>query len=211
MQRHDVLFRFALRFVLFFLPLAFLWIVVSPYYVDVIFAGTNLVFQMDNPPVARVGQTESALYAYKITTAGPAPAFEFEKYGLFFNVIVLISLLLATPNLTWSSRFQRVAFGGVLLAAAHVLFIVFQVKARFVNMGLLLVSEPAAYGLNWLAVLFGTLGEGLFPLLIAGALSWRAWARALDLKFMEQSSWIHRNGPCPCGSGKKYKYCCGKT
>jgi len=20
-----------------------------------------------------------------------------------------------------------------------------------------------------------------------------------------------RNGPCPCGSGKKYKQCCGKT
>ena len=22
---------------------------------------------------------------------------------------------------------------------------------------------------------------------------------------------IGRNDPCPCGSGKKYKYCCGKT
>ncbi len=22
---------------------------------------------------------------------------------------------------------------------------------------------------------------------------------------------IHRNDPCPCGSGKKYKKCCGKT
>ncbi|MEW6746613.1 MAG: SEC-C metal-binding domain-containing protein [Planctomycetota bacterium] len=22
--------------------------------------------------------------------------------------------------------------------------------------------------------------------------------------------WISRNGPCPCGSGRKYKRCCGK-
>jgi uncharacterized protein YecA (UPF0149 family) len=22
---------------------------------------------------------------------------------------------------------------------------------------------------------------------------------------------IGRNDPCPCGSGKKYKYCCGKN
>ncbi|GJM60663.1 SEC-C metal-binding domain-containing protein [Persicobacter diffluens] len=21
---------------------------------------------------------------------------------------------------------------------------------------------------------------------------------------------VHRNDPCPCGSGKKYKQCCGK-
>ena len=211
MQRRDVLFRFALRFVLFFLPLSALWMVVSPFYIQGIFTAVNVAFQLDHPSVARVGQTEGALYAYQITTAGPSPAFEFEKYGLFFNMIVLMSLLLATPELTWLSRIRRVALGGVLLAAAHVLFIVFQVKAKFVNMGLLSVSEPTAYGLNWLAVLFGTLGEGLFPLLIAGALSWRAWTRALDLKWLPESSWVHRNSPCPCGSGKKYKYCCGKA
>ncbi|MDN5377570.1 MAG: preprotein translocase subunit SecA, partial [Sulfurospirillum sp.] len=22
---------------------------------------------------------------------------------------------------------------------------------------------------------------------------------------------VPRNGPCPCGSGKKYKQCCGKS
>jgi len=27
---------------------------------------------------------------------------------------------------------------------------------------------------------------------------------------MRQSSKVGRNDPCPCGSGKKYKRCCGK-
>ncbi len=175
MRRRDVLLRFALHFVLYFLPLTFLWIAIGPLYAALIFTGANLVFHLDNPPVARVGE----FYAYRVTETGDVPVFAFERYGLFFNAVVLGALLMATPGLVWLGRLKRVALGAALLAVAHVLFVVFQVKASFVNMGLLPMSPPAAYAYNWLAVLFGTLGEGLFPLLIAGALSWRAWAQAL--------------------------------
>ena len=30
------------------------------------------------------------------------------------------------------------------------------------------------------------------------------------IKVIRQADGVSRNGPCPCGSGKKYKRCCGK-
>lgn len=182
MRRRDTLVQFALRFLLYFLLLTFLWIALGPLYAALIFTGANLVFQLDNPPVARVRE----FYAYRVTETGDVPVFAFERYGLFFNAVVLAALLMATPGLVWPSRLRRVALGMALLAVAHVLFVVFQVKASFVNMGLLSMSPPAAYAYNWLAVLFGTLGEGLFPLLIAGALSWKCWAKALGVKLLQK-------------------------
>ena len=29
--------------------------------------------------------------------------------------------------------------------------------------------------------------------------------------FVREGKKIGRNDPCPCGSGKKYKHCCGKN
>lgn len=39
----------------------------------------------------------------------------------------------------------------------------------------------------------------------------KSFKQALDLEFdIVDKRKIGRNGPCPCGSGKKYKFCCGK-
>ena len=38
-----------------------------------------------------------------------------------------------------------------------------------------------------------------------------AHAKASTKTFRRESPKIGRNVPCPCGSGKKYKQCCGKT
>ncbi|MBR2904596.1 MAG: SEC-C domain-containing protein, partial [Lentisphaeria bacterium] len=32
----------------------------------------------------------------------------------------------------------------------------------------------------------------------------------IDLTYHNDAPQIGRNDPCPCGSGKKYKKCCGK-
>lgn len=41
--------------------------------------------------------------------------------------------------------------------------------------------------------------------------SGKPYNRALDLEFgVVDKRKIGRNDPCPCGSGKKYKFCCGK-
>lgn len=208
----KILLRFGARFLAYFLPLTGLWLFIAPLYSSVIFTVVNLIFQLDHPPLARVGQAGDGLYAYHLEASGPVAVFEFERSGLFFNLILLIALLLATPGLRPLVRLKRVALASALTAIVHVLFVVFQVKAQFVNLGLISTASWAAYGLNWLAVLFGPLGEGLFPLLIAGVLSWRAWAQVLGLQpRLQPSVSPKRNAPCPCGSGKKYKHCCGKT
>jgi hypothetical protein len=211
MPRRDVLFAFAVRFALFFVPLAFLWLLVSPFYTSLIFAGANHVFQWENAPTAFVASVDGSLYAYRWTASGPTPAFEFERYGLFFNVVLLVALLLAAPGLTWRRRIQRTALGMILLAVVHVFFVVLQVKARLVNLGLLALSPESAYGYNWGAAFFGVLGEGLFPLLIFGLLSGRAWVEALGLRLPARPLWVARNALCPCGSGKKHKHCCGRA
>jgi hypothetical protein len=211
MRRPEVLLRFAARFLLYFLPLALLWFLVAPFYSDLIFSGVNLLFQLDQPPVARVSRTGDAIYAYHLKGTSSEPAVQFKLYGLFFNAVLLMSLVLAAPGLGWGSRLARLAIAASLLGVVHVLFVVFQVKAQFVNAGILAVSSESAYWHNWLAALFGTVGEAFFPLLIAGVLSWRAWARALDLHFIKVQTVESRNAPCPCGSGKKYKHCCGRA
>ncbi|MCK4907394.1 MAG: SEC-C domain-containing protein [Spirochaetes bacterium] len=32
----------------------------------------------------------------------------------------------------------------------------------------------------------------------------------IELPFIKPANNVSRNAPCPCGSGKKYKHCCGK-
>ncbi len=216
-RRRDVLQAFVLRFLVSFVPLVFLWLGIAPVYTRGIFAGANWLFQWDRPPVAKVGIGEDGLYAYRLTAEGPRAVFAFEEYGLFFNGILLAALLLATPGLRAASRAGRTVAGLALLAVVHVLFVVVEVKAQFVNLGLVAATPREAYTINWLAVLFGTLGEGLFPLLIAGGLTGRAWKEALSLQISlpargraRRDASLGRNDPCPCGSGRKYKHCCGK-
>ena len=211
--RRDLLRGFAVRFLLSLLPLTALWYAVAPAYTATIFAGANLLFGWDRPPVARVGESDGTLYAYRLTPQGPQPVFAFEKYGLFFNVIVLVAVVLAAPGLRWTERALRAGIAIVGLVPIHVLFVVVEVKAQFVNLGLISASPAGAYGLNWLAVLLGPVGEALFPLLIAALLTGRAWKEALGLRFSTQviPTSFGRNAPCPCGSGKKYKHCCGGT
>ena len=215
MRRPEVLLRFAGRFAVYFLPLAALWLVIAPFYSDLIFAGANLIFQLDKPPVARVSRAQGAIYAEHLTAGGAERVFEFKMYGLFFNAMLLFALLLASPGLSWKSRIQRVALAASTLVIIHVLFVVFQVKAEFINAGTLSVSSESAYWHNWLAAFFGALGEGLFPLLLAALFTWRSWASALqirDIRISEPANALAiRNAPCPCGSGKKYKHCCGRA
>ena len=54
---------------------------------------------------------------------------------------------------------------------------------------------------------------GLFPeALLQYALIGRSIADVLQRKQSPaRSSKVGRNDPCPCGSGKKYKNCCGST
>ena len=204
---------FALRFLLLFGLLTGLWLLIAPLYSAIVFEAANQIFGLERPPIAQVRSASDAFYVNHLNAEGTTPVFRFERYGTFFNVILLAALLLAAPIRSWRERLKRSAIGISLLAAVHIAFVFVYVKAQFVNLGLIAVSSGTAYAYNWLAVLLGALGEGLFPLLIAAGLSGRAWAWALGLRFplKTRPQVVRRNDPCPCGSGRKYKHCCGRS
>ena len=56
----------------------------------------------------------------------------------------------------------------------------------------------------------------LLPLLSVSVCAMRSWWRdyhrrldAAAIPFQRGAPKVGRNDPCPCGSGKKYKKCCG--
>lgn len=222
MPRRDTLWGFGLRFLGSLLPLFLLGWGLAPAYAAAVFSAANFLFEFawEHPPTARVrvgveGGGDLG-YVYYLSPDGPQPVFAFEKYGLFFNGVFLVAAILAAPGMRGVDRAVRAGVGMGLLALVHVLFVVVEVRAQFLNRGLLSAGSVEAYAIHWLAVLFGPLGEGLFPLLIVGVLTGRAWKDALGLAFPSSSSRgrtrpVGRNDPCPCGSGRKFKRCCGKS
>ncbi len=207
--------RLALRLVGWLIPLIAFWWLVAPLYSDAVFAVSDAALGLDpalNVALAKNGAGVPTVY--QITQGTEQPAFRFDRVGLFYNTVVLLALMLAVPGWRWRTRLTRLSAALGLLALAHVGFVVVQTKAQFINLGLMQTSEFLAYLTNWLAVLVGPVGEALFPLAIALGLGWSAWAEAFDLRpggHRETSTAVGRNDPCPCGSGHKFKHCCGST
>lgn len=205
-MRNNVLVRFLGLFILTFAALAALWLFLAPLYNELIFTGANVLFQLDDPVAAEIEATDELWSAFHRNGQARQRVFEFDKYGTFFNVVLLLGLLLATPRMPWTKRLKRSGLALALLGLVHIVFVVVQTKAQFINLGLLLVPSQSAYWYNWAAVLLGTLGEQLLPLLIAAGFTWKSWINAFGLEWSPAPS--ERNSPCPCGSGRKYKRCC---
>lgn len=202
------------RTLLILVPLVAVWLLVAPFYSEAIFRAGEVVLSVDpGMDVAIAQYGESAPTVYNMKGSAEQPVFRFDRVGLFFNTIVLLALLLAVPGWRWSTRTRRMGVALGLLATTHVGFVVLQTEAQFINQGLTPTSEGLAYLVNWLAVLVGPIGEGLFPLAIGLGLSWRAWAGAFGLRMplATPTGAVGRNELCPCGSGRKHKRCCGST
>lgn len=167
------------RAVLVFAVTAGAWLALAPLYDRLIFTAANAVLGLADPPIATIAQDGDGFQVLRLQGPARLPAFTFDRYGTFFNLIFLIALLAATPGLRSRARLGRLVLGVLALAGVHVLFVVIEVQAQFVNAGWTYATPRAAYALNWAAVLLGPVGEKLFPLLLAAALSGRAWLRAL--------------------------------
>jgi len=208
-MKNNVLMRFLGWFSLGFVALVALWFMLAPYYNQVVFFSANAVFHLDDPLIAEVGQEKGAWLAYQVNGSQHYPIFEFDKYGTFFNIVLLLGLMLASPGLSWLQKSWRSGVAVVGLASLHTLFVVIQIKAQFINAGLMIPgSAEEAYAFNWMAVLMGTLGEQLLPLLIVGLLTWKAWLSTFQQAAKQAQK--TQEATCTCGSGKKFKHCCGK-
>lgn len=176
--RGNVVVRLAIGFMIAFVPLSLAWFFVAPVYSGWIFSIADGWFSLDDPVIASLGQLDGRWFAFQLNGPARLPVLELDPFGTFFNVVLLLSLLLAVPRLPALGRLWRAALAVPALAALHVLFIFVQLKAQLINAGVFVAAANEAYFYNWIAVFLGALGQQLLPLLLVAGLTWKHW-RAL--------------------------------
>ena len=128
--------------------------------------------------------------------------------AIYSNIVILMALVLPTPGMRVKKRTAVVAGALGLLYLSHIAFLVTKVEVTLVT-----VDHPLA-GTAWLWTTvdnaFEIVGKAFFPILIWLALTLPYMMGFVDpLPTAGQDRPTGRNDPCPCGSGKKFKYCCG--
>jgi hypothetical protein len=130
-----------------------------------------------------------------------------EGYNLYTAPIILLSVLLAWPGLPLRKR------GKAFLVALPLFVLTQLIDAPILCITRIEAAYPpdsllANIRLFWTFVLANG-GTHFMALLVAllsvFSVQWTVPAAAAPA---EQT--VARNAPCPCGSGKKYKKCCGK-
>ena len=130
---------------------------------------------------------------------------------------LLTALILATPGWTWRRRGRALVVGLTLLTLTQIAFFVVTIVATQQSPvmspeGMLQpaghspIKQPIFYGLYYF---FDAMGRGFFALLIYFGLITFGWPSAEPAPAGAAPRRVGRNDPCPCGSGRKYKRCCG--
>ena len=141
-----------------------------------------------------------------------------------YSLILLTSLILATPGWSLPHRGKLLGLGLLLITVTEFAFflstIVYsQLKPQPGQTGVFLLpagfSRPKQIVFSGVYYFFDMMGRGLFPLLIYWGMIGLTW-RPIDkgASHRKQRALARpspsRNAACACGSGKKYKRCCGK-
>jgi hypothetical protein len=129
----------------------------------------------------------------------------------YANLPFLMALLLVTPGMRMPRRWVSLGCGCGLLYLTHLAFLVTKVESSLIQ-----AAHPLGNGnqLVWASLDYSMefLGKGFFPVGI-----WLLFALPYMTGHMDERRpqdkprTAGRNDPCPCGSGKKYKNCCGRT
>jgi hypothetical protein len=123
----------------------------------------------------------------------------------------------AAPGWSWRRRGRSLAIGLGLLTLTQVVFFVVTVVATQQSpvmspegmiqpAGHSPIKQPIFYALYYF---FDEMGRGFFALLIFVGLIVFGRERSEHAPAAAVPRRIGRNSPCPCGSGLKYKRCCG--
>ena len=130
---------------------------------------------------------------------------------------LLTALILAAPGWSRRRRGRALAIGLTLLTLTQVVFFLVTVVATQQSpvmspegmiqpAGYSPIKQPIFYALyNF----FDAMGRGFFALLIFLGLVAFGSERSEATRTAAVPRRISRNAPCPCGSGRKYKRCCG--
>jgi hypothetical protein len=130
---------------------------------------------------------------------------------------LLTALILAAPGWSWRRRGRALAIGLTLLTLTQVVFFLVTVVATQQSpvmspegmiqpAGYSPIKQPVFYALYYF---FDAMGRGFFALLIFLGLVAFGRERNKAVPAAASPRRVGRNAPCPCGSGRKYKRCCG--
>lgn len=141
-----------------------------------------------------------------------APAFEadLDPTPIFSNFPFLLALILVVPGMRPKKRGLVLCLAMSFLFLSHAAFLMVKIE-----MSLIVGEHPAAGSpafWNFLDNFFEVYGKTFFPVLLWLAPSLPYMLGKID-STRAQGSKVSapRNAPCPCGSGKKFKHCCGKA
>ena len=198
---------------MFFWGIFFVWKGLQRPYIGLIKGTASFIVNMTQPnsPVTLVAQGD------KIVVIPRSSQFKEDLvkrgipgYWIQTNLALTIALILATPGVRFMRRLYLAGVGFLILISVHVVDLTFEVKKIYMTAYAPLAGETYAswhQGLiSGLNRFFRTFRYEFVPFIVWGGLYYR------DL-FLKQASrptaTVSRNQPCPCGSGKKYKHCCG--
>jgi len=205
MLRGNKLLIFAGKLIFFLILATALFAFLAPKYNWLVVQASNRLIALLEHPYQRTilkaeGENIRVLFRFLGREEGEVivPSRVGINYEMYYGLVLLLALFLATPNLRplRRTKLALIAFGAIF--AYHVVDLT--ITARSI---VAFQSEP----LILLAFV-----EPVVPVFLWGLLTFRYWlplpkaAMKTDLG----SSKVGPNDPCPCGSGKKYKYCCGR-
>ncbi len=202
-----------------FALLAYLWLATAPLYAHLLATvGRSMIPVLEKTPGTRYLVHGSMIVAVRPISL-PAQEVVTIRRGLWtaasdYNVVLLAALFLATPGWTLRQRFRALAWGLGLLGFTHLASFLINVEYTQLwpvrtNLGPFHpqdFSRPKLILFDWLYSFFEYMGRGFFALLLYWGLLTFTWGRPDALTPAHS---VSRNDPCPCGSGLKYKRCCG--
>ena len=225
---------FLLRFSLAFVVLAVAWVgipgstvAIGPAYAQFLAAlGRPLIPLIDTTPGNTYwveGATVWTMRSLSDPVTRQALRFKVELWKGYasYDLILFAALILATPGWPLVQRLRLLGIGLALLTVAEIAFFIStieysQLRTVPTSTGALLYppeySRPKEVAATWIYYFFQTMGRGMFPLLVyVGVIgvAWTSTPKTPPARVPAGSP--RRNDPCPCGSGKKYKRCCGKA
>jgi len=206
---------FGLVFLPLFLALVLLYPIVSPPYQDAVMLVANGALHHFSPythvEVETLGGERSSYFRRTIT-------FYFERdqewqvdwnplqiHLIFLSLALLPALIGATP-IPLRKRFRILGLGLGLLFVAHVITVIALSRCY-----VCLYDSPDSFSCTLLRRFLNMSGQ-LFPVILWGFLAWpHLFPRPRPVARVRVEGKLSRNAPCPCGSGRKYKRCCGRA
>jgi hypothetical protein len=202
--------RKVLLFGVSFIPLfvLFLWLYPNalPTYERVVIAVANPCLGRLSPPLEVEVNAQGDIDAYALMYGGQRQPIFGQSYRpqvIYVNLVLLPALLLATP-VEIRRRFQWLVLGLSLLFILHVLTMIVLLQSYQC-----LQRDPSSFPCFTVHGLALTSGQ-VMAVVAWALLTWSYWfPKATETAPLPKHAKTGRNDACPCGSGRKYKRCCG--